>query len=143
MDLIKGNSLVKANGSSQSAKSALQGKEIVLIYFSAHWCPPCRGFTPLLKDFYEEVKDEGVEVIFVSSDRSKADMMSYMKESHGDWYAVEHGSSLSDKLSENMDVDGIPFLVVLKDDGTIVTKEGRSDVQERGPSVVQPWKYYG
>ena len=53
MDLIKGNSLIRADGSSKSAESALQGKEVVLIYFSAHWCPPCRGFTPILKDFYE------------------------------------------------------------------------------------------
>merc|ERR1712211_211266 len=68
------------------------GKDIILIYFSAHWCPPCRGFTPILKDFYEEVESEGVEIIFVSSDRSPADMISYMKESHGDWLAVEHGS---------------------------------------------------
>jgi thiol-disulfide isomerase/thioredoxin len=31
-------------------------QELVLYYFSAHWCPPCRQFTPLLKDFYEEVR---------------------------------------------------------------------------------------
>jgi hypothetical protein len=40
------------------------------------------------------VESEGVEIIFVSSDRSPADMVSYMKESHGDWLAVEHGSEL-------------------------------------------------
>ena len=70
MDLIKSNSLQKADGSSVPAESALAGKAVVCIYFSAHWCPPCRAFTPLLKDFYEEVEGEGVEIIFVSSDRS-------------------------------------------------------------------------
>ena len=40
------------------------------------------------------MESEGVEIIFVSSDRSPADMVSYMKESHGDWLAVEHGSEL-------------------------------------------------
>ena len=28
-------------------------QDLVLYYFSAHWCPPCRQFTPMLKDFYE------------------------------------------------------------------------------------------
>jgi len=94
MDLIKGKNLTKADGSSHSADAALAGKDVILVYFSAHWCPPCRAFTPVLKDFYEEVESEGVEIIFVSSDRSPADMVSYMKESHGDWLAVEHGSEL-------------------------------------------------
>ena len=37
---------------------------------------------------------EGVEVIFVSRDRSQADMM----ESHADWLAVPFGSSASQLL---------------------------------------------
>jgi nucleoredoxin len=53
MDLIKGKNLTKADGSSQSADAALAGKDVILVYFSAHWCPPCRAFTPVLKDFYE------------------------------------------------------------------------------------------
>jgi len=140
MDLIKGKSLIKADGSSQSAESALAGKDIIMFYFSAHWCPPCRGFTPMLKDFYEEVQDEGVELIFVSCDRSKADMISYMKESHGDWYGVEHGSDLVQQLSERFGVSGIPYLVVLKSDGTVITTDGRSAVQGQGPPVVKTWK---
>ncbi|KAJ9591496.1 hypothetical protein L9F63_001982, partial [Diploptera punctata] len=42
------------------------------IYFSAHWCPPCKAFTPQLIDTYSKVRGKGndFEVIFVSSDRS-------------------------------------------------------------------------
>ena len=53
MDSLKGQTLVKSDGSSVTADSALEGKDLVLYYFSAHWCPPCRQFTPMLKDFYE------------------------------------------------------------------------------------------
>ena len=68
-----------------------------MYYFSAHWCPPCQSFTPKLKAFYEAL--DNVEVIFVSSDKTPEAMFSYMKESHGDWLAVEHNSDLADKES--------------------------------------------
>ena len=76
----------------------------------------------------------GVEIIFVSSDRSPEDMVDYMKESHGDWFGVEHGSDVVDELSKKFGVSGIPYLVVLKSDGTVITKDGRSAVQGQAES---------
>ena len=52
MELFKGQELLKADGSKVAAEGALQGKDFVCLYFSAHWCPPCRMFTPKLKEFY-------------------------------------------------------------------------------------------
>ncbi len=52
MDILKGKTLKKRDGSSSATETALKDKKLVLFYFSAHWCPPCRGFTPKLKDFY-------------------------------------------------------------------------------------------
>ena len=139
MDLFKGQDLLKADGSKVSADSALKGKDYVCLYFSAHWCPPCRMFTPKLKEWYKEVQDKNVEIIFVSGDRSEKDMMDYMKESHGDWLATEHDSELSDKLNEKFEVSGIPSLVVLKGDGTLVTKGGRADVSQHGKDAIEAW----
>jgi len=139
MDSLKGQNLVKSDGSSVPADSALAGKDLVLFYFSAHWCPPCRQFTPMLKDFYEEV--EGLEIVFVSSDRSPEDMQSYMKESHGEWLAVEHDSVVANNLKQKYGISGIPTLVVVKLDGTVVTKDGRSHVMGKQPSAaVKDWK---
>ena len=92
MDLIKSQTFIRADGSSIEAESALANKELILIYFSAHWCPPCKRFTPILKEFYEKVAKEGVEIIFLSWDQSQEDMLSYMKEMHGDWLAFQHGT---------------------------------------------------
>merc|ERR1711936_358637 len=140
MESIKTETLIKANGSKVLGSEALAEKSIICLYFSAHWCPPCRGFTPVLKDFYEEAKDQGVEIIFISSDKDSDAMISYMKESHGDWYALEHKSKLKEKLDKKYNVDGIPTLVVLRADGTLITEEGRGNVQSKGPMVVEEWK---
>merc|ERR1712064_77228 len=140
MDSLKGATLIKADGSKVEAEAALQDKDLVLYYFSAHWCPPCRQFTPMLSDFYGEVSDQ-LEIVFVSSDRSPEDMISYMKESHGDWCGVEHNSALANDLKQKYGVQGIPMLVVVKKDGTVVTKDGRSNVVSKPPKqAVDGWK---
>ena len=43
---------------------------------------------------------EGLEIVFISSDRSPEDMTSYMKESHGDWVAVPHNSTVANDLKQ-------------------------------------------
>merc|ERR1719371_51857 len=58
----------------------LSGK-YVGIYFSAHWCPPCRGFTPqLAKAYSEHLKAKDLEIVFVSSDKDEAAFNDYFGE---------------------------------------------------------------
>ena len=140
MESINKENLIKVDGSKVLGSEALAEKSIVCLYFSAHWCPPCRAFTPVLKDFYEEVKEQGVEIIFISADRDSDAMMSYMKESHGDWYALEHKSKLKNTLEQKYEVQGYPTLVVLRADGSLITKDGRGNVQSKGSQAVEEWK---
>uniref|UniRef100_A0A914VZ26 Thioredoxin domain-containing protein n=1 Tax=Plectus sambesii TaxID=2011161 RepID=A0A914VZ26_9BILA len=130
-DLFKGVELHKKDGSKTKGDEALKGK-IVALYFSAHWCPPCRQFTPVLKDFYGELVDESdkeFEIVFVSFDRSADDLKSYMAEDHGDWYFLPFGSEKIQELSTQFSVSGIPAMIVLKPNGDVITKNGRADVQ--------------
>ena len=55
--------------------------QIVALYFSAHWCPPCRNFTPLLNTFYENANSDGkkMEIIFVSSDNDEQAFKEYFE----------------------------------------------------------------
>ena len=58
----------RSPGGAAVGASAVQGKSLAL-YFSAHWCPPCRGFTPTLAALYKAMKASGrddVEFVFVS-----------------------------------------------------------------------------
>lgn len=137
MDILKSTQLQKgASGGQVSGADALSGKKVVGVYFSAHWCPPCRQFTPMLKDFYEALQelDCEFEIVFVSSDRSPADMASYMTEAHGEWLAVPHGSPAAQQLSGHFQVSGIPMLVFLRADGSLATREGRGLVMSKPPT---------
>jgi len=141
MDSLKGQQFMKKNESVVSADTAFQDKKIIGFYFSAHWCPPCRLFTPVLAEFYNDLISNGepFEIVFVSSDKSPEELMNYLKESHGDWLAVQHGTVLAQDLKKKFQVSGIPTLIIVNRDGDLITKNGRSEVAEKGPQVFQKW----
>ena len=69
---------------------------VIGLYFSAHWCPPCRQFTPVLAQQFSMHHQNSKKsmVIFVSGDRSQQEQLNYMREAHGDWPAVPCQSQL-------------------------------------------------
>ena len=107
-------------------------------------CSPCRQFTPLLARSYDQARQAGqaggVELIFVSSDRSEQEMMSYLRESHGNWYALPHGAGEAQSLSARYGVRGIPALVVVAMDGTVLSRDGRQEVASLGMSAFSQWE---
>ncbi len=110
--------LVNSKGKKAKAIN-LEDKKYILIYFSAHWCPPCRRFTPKLVKFYNELNKGRFEVILVSSDRSKKDQLNYMTSTSMPWPAIKFSKIKSSGL-KSFSGPGIPCLVVLKPDGTVV-----------------------
>lgn len=102
----------------------LNGKAVG-IYYSAHWCPPCRAFTPTLVDFRNKYADQ-FEVVFVSADRDDASMKKYIEEAKMPWLTVTREGDVAEALDEKYEVTGIPTLVILKADGSLLTRDGRA-----------------
>ena len=113
--------------------------KIVGIYFSAHWCPPCRAFTPKLVEFRDKHKDD-FEIVFVSSDKNEAAQMNYMKESKMKWLTVKYGSKGITDLKKRYQVRGIPKLVIVGPDGKTITEDGRGDVTRKAATTLDAWK---
>jgi nucleoredoxin len=134
-----GPSLVQANGETVSS-DVLSGK-IVGLYFSAIWCPPCKAFTPLLVDAYNELKAAGkpFEIVFVSHDRNDAAMMQYMTEYNMSWYAVPFDAVEREALKVAHGVRGIPMLIILDEQGNVITQHGRGQVASEGAAAFDRW----
>jgi thiol-disulfide isomerase/thioredoxin len=96
----------------------------VAVYCSAHWCPPCRAFTPELVKFANANKTK-LAVVFISSDRAEDEMFTYMKETKMPWPAVPFKSAGGSAIQKEQGVTGIPTLLVYGKDGQLLTKNGR------------------
>eukprot|EP00475_Leptophrys_vorax_P028512 TRINITY_DN4129_c0_g1_i4.p2 TRINITY_DN4129_c0_g1~~TRINITY_DN4129_c0_g1_i4.p2 ORF type:complete len:162 (-),score=44.79 TRINITY_DN4129_c0_g1_i4:122-607(-) len=121
--------------------STLKGK-VVGLYFSAHWCPPCRRFTPELVSTYNTLKKENknFEVVFVSCDNSEHEFMEYFM-SMG-WLAVPFDDANRRKnVAQHFGVQGIPCLVIIGEDGQVITKSGVNGVYSGGVADF-PWDKY-
>jgi thiol-disulfide isomerase/thioredoxin len=81
--------------------------KIIGLYFSAHWCGPCRSFTPQLVEKYLAIKAAGYafEIIFLSSDEDEESAMEYFKTMP--WLMIKfEDRSLDEELSREFDISG-------------------------------------
>jgi len=114
----------------KDTKEVLAGKRSVGLYFSAHWCPPCRQFTPVLAKFYDDLKavdPDALEIIFVSSDQDDESFAEYYGEQP--WTSIEFGDDAQDTLGQAFGVRGIPsFQICSAATGAVVDADGRGAV---------------
>lgn len=114
--------------------------KVIGLYFSAHWCPPCKAFTPLLAKTYNKVRADGkqLEIIFCSSDRDTASFGEYF--GGMPWLAIPHGDTRKEALSSMFDVNGIPSLVLIDGaTGEVINASGRSAVSADPEGANFPW----
>ena len=118
---------------------ALKDAKLIGIYFSMHHCPPCREFTPLFADVYNEVNTDGkvIEVVFCSGDKEQKIFDEYYAEMP--WLALPKGDPRMGALATQFKVTGVPRLIVLKPDGTVVDKNGVPTIHDNGPEAINTY----
>ena len=98
-------------------------EKIIGLYFSAGWCPPCRTFSPTLKEFREQNKED-FEVVMVSADRNIDEQLQYMQSTKMPWPALPFDSPLITSLAERYAAEAVPHLVLLNAEGDLITEDG-------------------
>jgi len=137
-----GDEFVRADGSKVSLSSLKASGANVGIYFSAHWCGPCRQFTPKLIEAYDKMLGDPAkpfEVIFVSGDKDEAGFKEYFGSMP--WLAVPfEDQSRREALNEYFGVQGIPHFAMLTGDLKMINGNARGSVMSDPECAEFPWR---
>ncbi|KAH7729377.1 Protein C30H6.8 [Aphelenchoides avenae] len=97
------------------------------------------------KEFYEKTKDDGVEVLWISRDKTAEDQQAYYEKSLPPWLYVEYGEQIK-QFNEFYDAKTIPALKLVNPEGEVVDDGARVKVEsalhaDDGPKkLVDEWK---
>jgi len=122
--IIKGDLVCYKNGSvTHFDDESFEKKKLIALYFSAHWCLPCRKFTPQLVDYYSRAAAEHpeFELLFVSFDRSPSAMETYMHDTQMPWPAIDFQKVASKTAITKYAGSGIPDLVLIDATGKVLS----------------------
>jgi nucleoredoxin len=136
---ILGEGNLQYNDERTVAPSILKAHDGVAVYFTAHWSPPCRAFTPRLASVYRKLKARGTnfEIIFVPLDQAVEEYAEYFSEMP--WPGLPLGDKRTQELIEALGVETIPALVTVKPDGTVINKEAKEVADEDEDAQQFPW----
>ena len=143
LENLLGPTLKSQHGKAEVATSTLADAPVVALYFSAHWCPPCKMFTGKLRQFYNAVNAESkrLEIVWISGDEDEEEYDDYFEEMP--WIAMPfegpNGEEDRENVSEHFDIASIPQLLVLNKDLTVKTAAGKADVETKGVDAIQAW----
>lgn len=136
--LVKGELVNSRNGILRPYLDAeFEKKKLIGLYFSAHWCAPCRKFTPSLVAYYNKVAavHPEFEILFVSNDKDAVAMENYMRDEQMPWPALSFDKVAGNAALRKYAGSGIPCLVVVDDSGKVVF-DSYAGENYRGPEAV-------
>lgn len=96
--------------------------KVTLLVFGATWCPACKHEVPLLKEYYKEFKDDGLNVLAIDIQESEKKVKSFVEKNQINYPVVLDSNAGVAMLYK---VVGIPLNIILNKNGVIRYKENK------------------
>lgn len=100
--------------------------KVVLVDFWATWCGPCRAELPNLLRNYEKYNKQGFEVVAISLDSKRENLVEFVKSAKIPWTNLFHeGGDGRQPMADYYGVEGIPFTILVDRKGKVVATNVR------------------
>ena len=122
---------------------------MVGLYFGASWCGYCLRFNPILEVFYKKAPKDKIEIVYVSACTTEEEHSAYIKDMP--WPTVPYRDARilgyvrkairdetgqqQGRLATMFNVSGLPSLIILDSNGSVLRRDGRQDIQEAAAHV--------
>lgn len=100
--------------------------QVIGLYFSASYCKWCNEFSPKLESIYSDLKQQGVDIVLIGSDKTSDSYSAYA--SKQPWPVMPFVEDARMRLREEYSIKTIPALVFVDRNGTLVNANARSMV---------------
>lgn len=105
--------------------SSVDQRKTICLFFSAHWCRPCKIFTPQLVKLYNTINHTGenkqLEIILISLDRDSNGFTEHLKSIP--WLTAPFDVDATRQLCNRFGINHIPSLIPLAFDGETIVEE--------------------
>lgn len=119
---------------------SLQKINVIGIFFTGSWCPPCQTFANDLVNVYIEAnsKEKILEIIQVSNEKNESDFKNSLDDKP--WLFVHHNEPMIiQNLVGEYKINYLPMLIIINKDRVILSETGRKDVVDLGVKACEKW----
>ena len=117
-------------GQEHTAEQVVQGKELLAVYFGAHWVPPCRIFNNDMAKLCSSATATGkLAVVFVSYDGKPEAFTKHCDKLPQDWFHVKlEDESAIASISSALEADDLPHVAILRPNLSVVMTDARATI---------------
>jgi peroxiredoxin len=111
--------------------SEVLGK-VTLLDFWAAWCRPCRVENPNLVRLHKKYKNEGLQIVGVSLDRTKDQWLQAIEDDNLPWIHISNLDFWNDPIARKYSIRAIPQSYLVDENGIVIGKNLRgNDLEEK------------